>query len=158
MRVRITMVLFPLPDAALLRDFCRAEPTAQVHAVNHAWRGEGLGGLVDEAAMSDEEKRAALAHTCYVEIALEEQGIVPSELAYRFARLIGSVSKAEGCVGVDFGRTVFSAAYAPGLEEAPEVVLCLLVQGREWVGRAQCCCPQQRQRQVKPPFFQSGKR
>lgn len=120
-----------LPDAALLRDFCKAEPTAQVHAVNHAWRGEGLGGLVDEAAMSDEEKRAALAHTCYVEIALEEQGTVPSELAYRFARLIGSVSKAEGCVGVDFGRTVFSAAYAPGLEEAPEAVLCLLVQGRE---------------------------
>ena len=119
-----------LPDAAQLRGLCKAEPSALVVAVNHAWRGEGLGGLVDESAMSDEEKRAALAHTCYIEISLEEQGVVPTELALRFARLVGSVSKAEGCVGVDFGQSVFSATYAPRLEEVPEAVLCLLVHGK----------------------------
>ena len=98
-----------LPDENQLRYLCKDEPTARVQAVNHAWMGEGLGGLVDEAAMSDEQRRAALAHTCYIEITLEEEGAVPLELGKRFVRLLGAVSQASGCVGVDFGRTVLAA-------------------------------------------------
>lgn len=128
-----------LPSAELLQHACKSEPGAVVQAVNHAWPGEGLGGLVDDAAMSDEEKRAALAHTCYIEVSLEESGVVPYELALRFARLVGSLAKLGGCVGVDFGRTVFSGTYAPKLEEVPDAVLCLLVQGKvTGQGKGEC--------------------
>ncbi len=119
-----------LPDENQLRYLCKDEPTARVEAVNHAWMGEGLGGLVDEAAMSDEQRRAALAHTCYIEITLQEDGAVPLELGKRFARLLAAVSQAAGCVGVDFGRTVLAAEYAPHLVEHPELAMGILVQGK----------------------------
>lgn len=118
-----------LPQAALLESLCKDEPAAVVKAVNHAWEGEGLGALVDEAAMDDAEKSAVLAHTCYIEVTLQEDGAVPLELGLRYMRLLGALAGLEGCVGVDYGRTVVAAAYAPKLAAAPDLAPSILVHG-----------------------------
>lgn len=125
-----------LPAAAQLQALAAVEPVARLEAVNHAWKGEGLGALVDDAAMSDEQKRAVLAHTCYVEVTLQENGSVPLELGQRYMRLMGSLAKMPGCVGVDYGRTVVAAEYAPKLGEEPELAPAILVQGK-WLNLGQ---------------------
>ena len=119
-----------LPDANQLRYLCKGEPGARVVPVNHAWQGEGLGALVDDAAMDDEQKRAALAHTCYIEIALEEPGTVPLELGRRYVKLLSQVAQVAGCVGVDFGRTVLEPAYAQKLVDNLQMAPYILVQGK----------------------------
>lgn len=119
-----------LPEADQLRNLCLGESGAVVQPVNHAWMGEGLGALVGEAAMSDDEMRAALAHTCYIEITLEEPGAVPMELALRYVKLLCSVATHSCCVGIDFGRTVIAPQYAFHLTEHPELILPVLVQGK----------------------------
>ena len=119
-----------LPDAGQLRSLCQGEPGARVEAVNHAWMGEGLGALVDDAAMDDAQKRAALAHTCYIEITLEEPGAVPMELGRRYVKLMSQVSTVSGCVGVDFGRTVVSPELAALLVDKLQVAPFVLVQGK----------------------------
>lgn len=119
-----------LPETALLESLCKDEHAATVKAVNHAWQGEGLGALVDEAAMDDAQKAAALAHTCYIEVTLQEDGTVPLELGLRYLRLMGILAaRLEGCVGVDYGRTVVAAAYALKLAAAPELAPSVLVHG-----------------------------
>lgn len=118
-----------LPDENQVRYLCNEEPGARVELVNHAWQGEGLGALVDEAALDDEQKRAALAHTCYLELRMEAEGAVPFELAMRYVRTLCSLAQVQGCVGMDFGRTIVSPAYAPHLPEHPDAVLGILVQG-----------------------------
>lgn len=119
-----------LPDENQLRYLCRGESAARVELVNHAWQGEGLGALVDEAAMDDEQKRAALAHTCYIEVTLEAEGVVPFELAQRYARTLCSLAQVSGCVALDFGRTVVAPKYAALLPEHTEALLGILVQGK----------------------------
>ena len=119
-----------LPDADLLRNLSQGEPGAKVAAVNHAWMGEGLGALVDDAAMDDAQKRAALAHTCYIEITLEEPGAVPMELGRRYLKLMSQVSKVSGCVGVDFGNTVIPPDLAGMLADNLQVAPFVLVQAK----------------------------
>lgn len=119
-----------LPDANQVRSLCRGESAARVELVNHAWQGEGLGALVDEAAMDDAQKRAALAHTCYIELTMECEGAVPYELALRYARTLCALAQVEGCVAMDFGRTVVDAKYARQLPGHPEAFPAVLVQGR----------------------------
>lgn len=117
-----------LPDAHQLHDWCKAEPAARVDMVNHAWMGEGLGALAEEAPLSGEEKRAILGHTCYIEITLEEPGAVPLELAKRYVRLLCQAAQAPGCVGIDFGRMLMLARYAADLTQHPENALPVIVQ------------------------------
>lgn len=117
-----------LPDANLLHDWCKAEPSARVDRVNHAWTGEGLGALAEEAPLSEEEKRAILGHNCYIEITLEEPGAVPFELAKRYVRLLCQAAQAPGCVGIDFGRMLMPARYAADLAQHPENALPVIVQ------------------------------
>lgn len=118
-----------LPDANQVRYLCRGESGARVELVNHAWQGEGLGALVDKAAMDDEQKRAALAHTCYIELTMECDGAVPYELAQRYVRTLCSLAQVEGCVAVDFGRTVADAKLARQVPEHPGSFPAILVQG-----------------------------
>ncbi len=119
-----------LPDENQLRYLCHGESAARIDLVNHAWRGEGLGALVDEAAMSDAQKREALAHTCYIEVTMESTGAVPYELAQRYVRTLCSLAQVSGCVALDFGRTVVSPEYATVLPEHPDAMLGILVQGK----------------------------
>lgn len=120
----------PLPDVNLLRDWCKDEPTARVDSVNHAWMGEGLGALADDASLSEAEKRAILGHNCYIEISLEEPGAVPFELAKRYVRLLCHAAQAPGCVGIDFGRMLMPARYAAELAQHPEYSLPFIVPVR----------------------------
>lgn len=117
-----------LPDAELLRNWCKDEASARVDMVNHAWMGEGLGALAEDAPLSEEEKRAILGHNCYIEITLEEPGAVPLELAKRYVRLLCQVAQAPGCVGIDFGRMLMPARYAADLAQHPENSLPVIVQ------------------------------
>ena len=117
-----------LPDAELLRNWCKDEASARVDMVNHAWMGEGLGALAEDAPLSGEEKRAILGHNCYIEITLEEPGAVPFELAKRYVRLLCQAAQAPGCVGIDFGRMLMPARYAADLAQHPENSLPVIVQ------------------------------
>lgn len=119
-----------LPDDNQVRYLCRGERAARVELVNHAWQGEGLGALVDESALDDEEKRAALAHTCYIELTMEAEGAVPFELAQRYVHTLCSLAQVGGCVALDFGRTVVAPRFAAVLPEHPEASLGVLVQGK----------------------------
>ena len=119
-----------LPDANQMRYLCKDEPAAKVELVNHAWQGEGLGALVDEAAMDDEQKRAALGHTCYIELTMEGEDVVPFELAQRYVRALCSLGQVAGCVALDFGRTVVEPQYATLLPSCPDASLGILVQGK----------------------------
>lgn len=117
-----------LPEPGQLKSWCGEEPSARVEAVNHAWQGEGLGALVENVAMTPEEKRAILAHSCYVEISLEEAGAVPLDLLKRWVLLMCRVAQAPGCVGLDFGNMAMPARHAADLAETPELAYSVQVQ------------------------------
>ncbi len=118
-----------LPDENQLRYLCREEPAARVEMVNHAWQGEGLGELVDDGVMGEEQKRIALAHTCYIELTMEGEGVVPYELGQRFVRTLCALAQVEGSAAMDFGHRVVEPQIAARLSLCPAAFPGILVRG-----------------------------
>lgn len=108
-----------LPTDEKIDSICQSEPKARVECFHQSCRQEGLAALLLKSEMKVTQQKDCLAHTCYIELHLEEYGADPIELGTRLMKLALTLARSCWCVGIDCGENICSVQQLRELEDSP---------------------------------------
>ncbi len=108
-----------LPSEEKFSTICQSESKAKIECFRQSCRREGLVDLLLKSGMSESQQKDCLAHTCYIELHLEEDGADPIALGTRVMKLALALAQSCWCVGIDCGENICSVQQLRELENYP---------------------------------------